>query len=108
MDLEKLKNILKNLKKTDIHFTKHAEYQIISRESTKEKIIKQLLNPNNLIDFEKQPENKYLLIFWISNSKTMILPTIIEGKGLKVLTYIMRYRSWKKIVEKGYGKKWKK
>jgi len=104
----KTKNFIKKPKKERYYFTKHAELQMMIREDTKERVTKQILNPTNLIDFEKQPENKYKLIFNISNSKTMVLPIIFERKGLKVITYIMRYRSWKKIVEKGYGKKWKK
>jgi len=108
MDLERLKVLLRNIERKHIKFTSHAKTQIILRDGSKKEIIEHLLNPIKLIDFEKQSRDKYLLIFNISNSKTMILPIVFERKGLKVITYIMRHRSWKKTIEKRYGKKWKK
>ncbi|MBS3172594.1 hypothetical protein J4438_03370 [Candidatus Woesearchaeota archaeon] len=105
MDLEQLKNNLKNYKKEEIIFKRHALNSIALRGSSKEFIIEHLLNPVKLVDFEEQGLDKYKLIFYISNSKTMILPVVLKEKRLYILTFIMRYRAWKKLVERGKNEK---
>ena len=60
---------------------------------------------DNKIIFYKQGLDKYKLIFYISNSKTMILPVVLKEKRLYILTFIMGYRAWKKLVERGKNEK---
>ncbi len=112
-DLKKIKDKLKSYSKNDIVFSNHAKLQIILREGNQEFVVSQILNPKNLIDVvvdKKENNLKYVLIFKISNSKTMKLPVILDKKGKKelyIITYIMRYRKWKKIISP-FGKRLKK
>lgn len=99
-DIEKLKDRLKKYKREEITFNEpHFTSQMALREGNREEVINNLLNPDNLI-FSFQEEGKFgdvkhNLHFYVSNSRTMILPVIFDArnkKGLYVITYIMRHR----------------
>lgn len=108
MCIEQVKKKLSKLSKKSIKYSQHANFNIVLRGGNKTDIIKNLLNPEKLIDCENQGKGKYKLCFHISNSKTMILIVKLKEKNLYIITFIMRHRAWKKKLEKRYGKKWKK
>ncbi|MFH1972340.1 MAG: hypothetical protein ABIJ18_02575 [archaeon] len=91
--MEEIKEKLRKIK--NIVFTKHAEQQLILREGNKEQIQNLIKNPENLIYSETQ-KNRECLYFNISNKRTIILPVVFKNKTLYILTYIMRYRPWRR------------
>jgi hypothetical protein len=89
--LEDVKNMLRSYKRSQIHFCEpHFTIRLVSREGDIKQVIDILLNPETLILFEKQSEDKYGLHFKISNTKLIILPVVFKRNKLIVLTYIMR------------------
>jgi len=98
MDLIKQK--LLKLKEKDLKFNEpHFTNQLVLREGSRREVIENLLHPFNLVYSYKQDEKVYCLYFKISNTRTMKLPVIFNKKGLYILTYIMRYRSWKGMIK---------
>lgn len=105
-ELEKLKKKLKSYNEKEIRFNDpHFTQQLILREGSKKEVIKNILNPDKLVYFYKE-KGKYediifCLHFKISNTRTMRLPIIFDKgkKGLYIITYIMRYRSWQNMVK---------
>jgi len=107
-DLEKLKKKLKSYNKEDIEFNEpHFTQQLELREGSKEEVINNLLKPDKLV-YSYQEKGKYgdivhCLHFKLSNTRTLRLPVIFDinnKKGLYILTYIKRYRSWQSMVKK--------
>jgi hypothetical protein len=98
-DLEQIKQKLARLKEKDLRFNEpYFTNQMILREGCKGDVIENLLNPINLVYCYKQDHKVYCFYFKISNTRTMKLPVIFNKKGLYILTYIMRYRSWKGMI----------
>ncbi len=107
-DVDKIKKKLRNYKKQDIEFNDpHFTQQLILREGNKDEVIRNILNPDKLV-YSYQEKGKYgdivhCLHFKISNTRTMRLPVIFDRnnkKGLYIITYIMRYRSWQNMIKK--------
>lgn len=107
-NIEDLKRKLKSYIKKEIIFNEpHFTQQLILREGSKEEVIKNLLNPDNLV-YSYQEAGKYgdiihCLHFRISNTRTMRLPVIFDTnqkKGLYIITYIMRHRAWQHMIKK--------
>ncbi|MBI4177486.1 MAG: hypothetical protein HY516_03905 [Candidatus Aenigmarchaeota archaeon] len=105
MDLSELKNLLKGYKRPDVEFGSHSDIRIAERELEKEEVIRNLLNPENLIDFEEQParregERKFKLIFDKSNTSSLIIMAVLTpDHKIKVPTVINRMRKWHKIIK---------
>jgi len=95
MNFNEIKLFLNKLDSAKIKFSNHFFTRLNEREGNVDEVIFNLTNPNNLVHMELN-EGKYVLYFKISNSRTMILPIVIEGQYLYVITYILRYRAWKK------------
>ena len=110
-DIEELKKKLKTYKIEDISFNEpHFTQQLNLREGNKDEVIKNLLNPTNLIysysEKGKYGDIKHNLHFKISNNRTMRIPVIFDRgnkKSLYILTYIMRYRKWQNMIKKRRG-----
>lgn len=97
-DIEQLKSILEKYRKELILFNEpHFTERLILREGNREEVIANILKPDRLVysyqEIGKYGEIKHILHFKIKDNKTMILPIIINEKGLYIITYIMRYRS---------------
>lgn len=109
-DIEILKKKLRKYNQEDIKFNEpHFTQQLRLREGNREEVIKNILNPENLV-YSYQEKGKYgdikhCLHFKISRNRTMRLPVIFSKKGLYILTYIMRYRPWQSMVRKRGGRK---
>jgi hypothetical protein len=105
-DIEKLKKKLRDYSEKEIEFNDpHFTQQMMLREGSKEKVISNILKPDNLVysytEKGKQGDVVHCLHFRLSNTRTLRLPVIfINGKGLYILTYIKRYRSWQNMVKK--------
>lgn len=105
-NVEELKKKLKKYFKKDVEFNDpHFSQQLELREGNKEEVIKNLLNPKNLIysypEKGKYGDIKHCLHFKISNTRTMRLPVIFDRHGKKslyIITYIMRYRRWQNMI----------
>ncbi|MAG77899.1 hypothetical protein CL616_00880 [archaeon] len=95
--MEEIKDKLRNVER--IIFTKHAKQQIILRESSEESLLSYIRSLNKLVYFQKDG-HKYNLYFALSNERTIKLPVVFEGKTLYILTYVLRYRSWQRMVKK--------
>jgi hypothetical protein len=102
-DIEQIKQRLRTYQEADIHFNEpHFSQQLLLREGKRDDVIHNLLQPDCL-DQSTSETGKYgdivhTLHFGVSNTRTMILPTIFDPgcrKGLYILTYIMRYRRWR-------------
>ena len=107
-DIDKLKEKLRSYTKKDIEFNDpHFTQQLELREGNAGEVMDNLLNPDKLV-YSYQEKGKYgdtvhCLHFKISNTRTLRLPTIFDKnnkKGLYILTYIKRYRSWQSMVKK--------
>ncbi len=105
---EEIKSLLKNYRKEDIRFNdQHFENQLFVREGNKDEVIKNLLNPENLVytysEKGKYGDTIHCLHFKISNTRTMKLPIIFDRKNRKclyIITYIMRHRHWENMVRR--------
>lgn len=102
MDLVQVKSKLRSYKREDIIFNEpHFTERMVLRDGNKEEVIKNLIEAERLVYAEKEDNNKYVLYFKMSNTRTMILPVIFDKDGKKclyILTYIMRYRDWRNMV----------
>jgi len=99
--IEEVKKRLKGYSKSNVKFSNHATQMIILREGNKSEVINELLNPVNLIDAFPE-DNKTVLIFRLSGTRTLKLPVIFNKGGRKclyIVTYIKRYRPWQRIVK---------
>lgn len=94
-----VKEKLRSYKAEDIVFSQHAQSQIRLRQGTKQEVISNILSPAKLIySFKEKEDSKHTLHFQISNTRTMILP-VIMNKSLYIITYIMRHRGiWRKML----------
>jgi len=98
-----MKRKLKSYTEAQIILKEHAMIRCAQREITKETVVKQLLNPENLIDVVEQEakyvgEKKYKLVFELSRSKSFIV-VISINKVINMVTILIRYRKWIKPVE---------
>jgi len=102
MNLEELKAKLRTYTKKDLIFKQpHFYDQLIIREGSKEEVIINILNPENLVyAHQKEGNNVICLYFKISNTRTMMLPVVFNEKSLYIKTYIMRYRAWESMVNR--------
>ena len=102
-ELEKLKERLRKCERI-IFNDPHFSNQLVLREGKVKDVEKCLKDPSNLVYFHKDKGKRgdwvYSLYFKISNTRTMKLPVIFAKKGLYILTYIMRHRSWQGMVKK--------
>jgi hypothetical protein len=105
-DVESMKRRLASYNGADIRFNEpHFSQQLALRDGSRDDVIKNLLNPDNLVHYYTETgrmgDTKHSLYFRISNTKTMKIPVIFDIKGRKsilVLTYIMRYRPWQTML----------
>jgi methyltransferase-like protein len=102
MNLELLKNKLKNYSKKDIIFTKHAELQAFVREVILDEVKENIINPIRLVYFEKQEaendnEEKYDCYFAYSKHLYHRYALIFNGKVL-IVTIIKINRDWQKAI----------
>lgn len=103
MDIEEIKKKLKSYTEEQIILKEHTMIRCIQREITKEMIVKQLLNPENLIDIIEQEakylvEKKYKLVFELSRNKSFIIVVTIN-KIINIVTVLIRYRKWVRRLE---------
>ncbi len=107
-DLHELKKKLRSYSEEDIIFNEpHFSQQLALREGSRRDVISNLLDPEKLVysyvEEGMQGDPVHCLHFRISNTRTLRLPVIFDfrgGKNLYILTYIMRYRSWKSMVRR--------
>ncbi len=106
-DVKKLKTKLKSFSEKEIQFNEpHFTQQMMLREGKRKEVIKNLLNPENLVysyqEIGKHGDIIHCLHFKISNTRTMRLPVIFDRKkkGIYIITYIMRYRAWQNMIKK--------
>ena len=98
-----MKRKLKSYTEEQIILKEHTMIRCVQREITREMIIKQLLNPDNLIDIIGQEakyagEKKYKLVFELSRNKNFII-VISINKTINIVTVLIRYRKWIRPVE---------
>lgn len=103
-NLIELKKKLKEYNINQIKFTQHFEQQLLLREGNKEQIIYLLTNLDKLV-YSYQEKNSFgeiihCLHFKISNTRTIRLPITFKKKSLYILTYIMRHRTWQRMVKR--------
>ena len=102
-DLELIKKRLRKYSRDQIQFNEpHFTRQIALREGNRNELIVHLLNPESLIAVQSEQgrygDRIYLLYFKISDERTLKIPLIFNRnaqQNLYILTYIMRFRSWK-------------
>lgn len=111
--IDKLKKKLSSYKEREIEFNDpHFTQQLHLREGSKDEVIRNLLNPENLV-YSYQEKGKYrdiihCLHFRISNTRTMRLPVIFDSgnkKSLYIITYVIRYRPWQNMIKKRGGRR---
>ena len=105
MNLESFKQRLKDYKREDIIFTKHAEIQALMRQIDLEEVRKNITNPEKLVYVEEEPKNskseKYGCYF--SYEKYHCHKYILTlNRKVIIVTIININRNWQKIIE---GKK---
>ncbi len=106
MELEELKKKLRSYKENELEFYEpHFTNQMLARGGNKQEIVNCLLNPEKLVYFKvsegKYGDQKYCLLFKVSNTRTMMMPVIFDRnrrKGLYIITYVMKYRPWENIA----------
>ncbi|MBI3413151.1 MAG: DUF4258 domain-containing protein [Candidatus Aenigmarchaeota archaeon] len=105
MELSEMKDLLKGYKRHEIEFGPHSSIRMTERELQEEEIIKNLLNPDKLIDLEEQPakregERKFKLIFEKSNTSSLIVIVVLKpSHKIKIPTVIHRMRKWHKVIK---------
>ena len=105
-DLAVIKKRIKNYSRAQIQFNEpHFTRQIALREGNRNELIGHLLDLESLLAVQSEQgrygDRIYLLYFKISDERTLKIPLIFNRnaqQNLYILTYIMRFRSWK--VEK--------
>jgi hypothetical protein len=103
MNIEEMKRKLKSYTEKQIILKEHTMIRCIQREITREMIVRQLLNPENLIDVIEQEskysgEKKYKLVFELSRNKSFIIVVSIN-KIINTITVLIRYRKWVRPLE---------
>jgi hypothetical protein len=104
MDIEKLKEKLKQYKKEDIIITNHAEIQAYVREVDLEEVKENIVNPEKLVyakeqKTEKPEEKKYDCYFAYSKQLCHRYILTINRKVI-IVTIIKINREWQKIIER--------
>ena len=103
MNIEEMKMKLKSYNEEQIILKEHTMIRCVQREITREMIVNQLLNPENLIDIIEQEakypeEKKYKLVFELSRNKSFII-VITINKIINIVTVLIRYRKWIRPLE---------
>jgi len=103
MNLEKLKERLKNYSKEDIIITNHAEIQAIVRDVELEEVKQNVLHPDKLVfvneqKADKQDEEKYECYFAYSKTHAHKYVMVLNRKII-IVTIININRDWQKIIE---------
>lgn len=99
--LEELREALRKYRKRQIIYNDpHVEIRCTQRGISKEKIEKNVLNPEKLVHFDEQPakypgETKGRLWFRLSGTRYLLLPCVMSDKSLYIITAIIRHRKWK-------------
>jgi hypothetical protein len=107
-DLESIKKKLRDYQRSEIEFNEpHFTLSLAMREGSRKNVIDNIINPEKLVYAYKDTGNEgdevWCLYFEISRSRTMKIPVIFDRKGRKslyILTYILRYRPWQRMVKK--------
>lgn len=108
MELDSIKKRLKEYRKEQIEYNEpHVAMRCLQRETSKETIEQNLLNPENLVlaypsKALKEGEEKYELYFKLSSNKTLKLPVVFKKNSLYIITVIMRWRKWQSMVKKRF------
>jgi hypothetical protein len=102
MEIEELKEKLKEYKKSDIIITEHAELQAFTRDVDLEEVKKNILNPIKLVYTKKQEtkyknQEKYDCYFAYSKYLYHRYILTINAK-LIIVTIIKINRNWQKAI----------
>jgi len=108
-ELEHIKKRLMSYKREEIVFNEpHFTLRLVLRDGRREDVINALLKPDSLVySFEevgRLGDTIHCLYFAVSNTRTMYLPVIFDRQGRKslyILTYILRYRPWQRMIRRG-------
>ena len=102
MNLEELKEKLKNYSKTDIIFTHHAELQAFTRDVDLEEVKENIIHPDKLVYFKTQKsrnENELKLDCYFAYSRHLYHRYAIAVNGkLIIVTIIKINRVWQKVI----------
>ncbi len=104
MNLERLRERLRNYKKFDIMITDHARIQALVREISLDEVKENILNPDKLVYYEKQEslksnEEKYNCYFAYSREFAHRYVLILNRKII-IATIIKIDRDWQKTIRK--------
>lgn len=106
MNLEELKNKLRNYGSKDIIFTTHSELQALMRNVDLEEVKNNILNPEKLVFAERQEIeilNKEKYACYFAYSPTYCHEYVLTlNRKIIIVTIIVINRDWQKIIE---GKK---
>ncbi|HLD05399.1 MAG TPA: hypothetical protein VJG90_06785 [Candidatus Nanoarchaeia archaeon] len=105
-EIEEIKQKLMSYKPEDLEFNEpHFTDRLVSRRENKEDVVQLILNPGQLVYVKKEiglyGDTKYSLYFELEPYRTLILPVIFDRnrrKSLYIITYILRHRSWRNMV----------
>lgn len=108
-ELEDVKTRLRSYKREEIIFNEpHFTLRLVLRDGKREDVISALLKPDKLVysykEVGKLGDTVHCLYFAVSNTRTMYLPVIFDRHGRKslyIITYILRYRPWQRMVRRG-------
>ncbi len=104
MNIEELKNKLKNYEKKDIIITPHAEIQAYMREIELNEVKNNIINPRKLVyaneqEAKKSNEKKYDCYF--AYSKNLCHRYILTlNRKVIIVTIIKINRDWQRIINK--------
>jgi len=104
MNLERLKEKLREYSKKDIIITEHAEVQAIVRDIELEEVRENVIHPKRLIyaeeqTSEKEDEKKYDCYFAYSKELCHRYILTVNRKVI-IVTIIKINRDWQKIIER--------
>ena len=102
MNLKKLKEKLKQYKKSEIIITKHAELQAFTRDIDLEEVKENIINPIKLVYVKEQEskklnEEKYDCYFAYSKNLYQRYILLLNRKVL-IVTIIKINRDWQKAI----------
>ncbi|MBN1274985.1 hypothetical protein JXA12_01710 [Candidatus Woesearchaeota archaeon] len=90
---------------SDVCFNEpHFSQQLALRDGDEQEVIDTLLNPERLVYAYPEGDDKQVLHFKMSATRTLRLPVIFDKGGQRnifVLTYILRHRKWQSMVRRG-------
>ncbi len=102
MELNELKEKLRNYKKEEIIFAPHAEIQAFSRDVDLEEVRRNIMNPEKLVYAKEQDakfrnEEKYDCYFAYSRHLYHRYALTVDGKVI-IVTIIKINRDWQKAI----------